>query len=245
MTFTTPPSSAARHLTPVPSTAPVPTTAGPAAAESTVAEGHRTTRAGDVRAFVGAAVQRPSTIGAMAPTGARVARLLATIAPSTREAVVVELGAGTGPVSDAVQDRLRPGSRHLAVELDRDLAEHLRATRPRIDVVQGDAADLRRLLDAAGVGAGEVDAVVSALPWTLFDGSQQERILDQICAVMRPEAAFATISAHPSSFFPAAREFRHRLHERFDEIVVSRTVWRNVPPARVLVCRRPRLRVLP
>ncbi|GGL32915.1 class I SAM-dependent methyltransferase [Planomonospora parontospora] len=230
MTFTTPPSPAARHLTPVPSTGE---------------EERRATRAGDVRAFMGAAVQRPSTIGAMAPTGARVARLLATITPSTREAVVVELGAGTGPVSDAVQDRLRPGSRHLAVELDRDLAEHLRATRPGIDVVQGDAADLRRLLDAAGVGAGEVDAVVSALPWTLFDGSQQERILDQICAVIRPEAAFATISAHPSSLFPAAREFRQRLHERFDEIVVSRTVWRNVPPARVLVCRRPRLRILP
>ncbi|MBG0814853.1 class I SAM-dependent methyltransferase [Planomonospora sp. ID82291] len=239
MTFTTPPSPAARHLVPVPSTAP-----DPAAPESAVARESRTTRSGDVRAFVGAVLQRPSTIGAMAPTGARVARLLATVVPSTREAVVVELGAGTGPVSDAVQDRLRPGSRHLAVELDRDLAEHLRATRPRIDVVQGDAADLRRLLDAAGIGAGEVDAVVSALPWTLFDGPQQERILDQICAVLRPGAAFATISAHPSSLFPAAGEFRRRLHERFDELVVSRTVWRNVPPARVLVCRRPRLRAL-
>ncbi|WP_196438655.1 methyltransferase domain-containing protein [Planomonospora sp. ID67723] len=196
-----------------------------------------------MRAFVSAAVQRPSTIGAMAPTGARLARLLATVVPGARSAVVVELGAGTGPVSDAVQARLRPGSRHLAIEIDRDLADHLRATRPRLDVVHGDAADLRRLLRSVGVG--EVDAVVSALPWTLFDGARQEEILDQICAVLRPDAAFATISAHPSSFFPAAKEFRRRLHERFDEIVASRTVWRNVPPARVLVCRRPKLRALP
>jgi phospholipid N-methyltransferase len=38
----------------------------------------------------------------------------------------------------------------------------------------------------------------------------------------------------------AARRFRRRLRDTFDEVLVSATVWRNLPPAFVYVCRRPR-----
>jgi phosphatidylethanolamine/phosphatidyl-N-methylethanolamine N-methyltransferase len=38
----------------------------------------------------------------------------------------------------------------------------------------------------------------------------------------------------------AARRFRQTLRGAFDEVLVSATVWRNVPPAFVYVCRRPR-----
>jgi phospholipid N-methyltransferase len=45
--------------------------------------------------------------------------------------VVVELGAGTGRVADALQQRLRGAGRHLAVEINPVLAERLAAgTRP-------------------------------------------------------------------------------------------------------------------
>ena len=38
---------------------------------------------------------------------------------------------------------------------------------------------------------------------------------------------------------PAAHRFRARLRGAFEEVLVSATVWRNVPPAFVYVCRRP------
>ena len=40
-----------------------------------------------------------------------------------------------------------------------------------------------------------------------------------------------------------ARRFRALLDEVFDEVLTTRTVWRNLPPAVSYVCRRPRPRV--
>jgi phospholipid N-methyltransferase len=37
----------------------------------------------------------------------------------------------------------------------------------------------------------------------------------------------------------AARRFRAALRATFEEVVISATVWRNLPPAFVYVCRRP------
>jgi phosphatidylethanolamine/phosphatidyl-N-methylethanolamine N-methyltransferase len=37
----------------------------------------------------------------------------------------------------------------------------------------------------------------------------------------------------------AARRFRASLRATFDEVMISATVWRNLPPAFVYVCRRP------
>ncbi|GGS84300.1 methyltransferase [Planobispora rosea] len=194
-------------------------------------------RPGDLGAFISAALRRPATIGAIAPTRAPLARLLAQIVPRTRPAVVVELGAGTGVVSDAISQRLVSGSRQVAVEIDPPLAEHLRTSRPHLEVICGDAAQLRALL--AERGLQRVDAVVSALPWSLLPRGTQAQILAEVTALLRPDAALSTIAAHPAGLAPSARVFRRLLTEQFDEITVSPTIWRNLPPARVLTARRP------
>jgi phosphatidylethanolamine/phosphatidyl-N-methylethanolamine N-methyltransferase len=74
--------------------------------------------------------------------------------PRTHLSTVVELGAGTGTVSDAISERLAPGSRHLAIEIDPPLAARLRARRPDLEVVVGDAADLRAILRERGLDPG-------------------------------------------------------------------------------------------
>jgi phospholipid N-methyltransferase len=40
-----------------------------------------------------------------------------------------------------------------------------------------------------------------------------------------------------------ARRFRSLLRTRFDEVLPTRCVWRNTPPAITYVCRRPKVRV--
>jgi hypothetical protein len=51
------------------------------------------------RAFLAAALRRPATMGAVAPSSERLGAVLASIVPSQGEPVVVELGPGTGAVS--------------------------------------------------------------------------------------------------------------------------------------------------
>jgi phosphatidylethanolamine/phosphatidyl-N-methylethanolamine N-methyltransferase len=189
------------------------------------------------RAFLAAFVRRPATMGAVAPSSARLSAVLTSIVPTAGSPVVVELGPGTGAVSAAIDQRLPPGSRHLAVELDGAMVDYLGRTRPGMEVVHGDARQLGKLLAQRGVT--HVDAVVCGLPWALFDEPTQHAALGEVGDAIGPMGAFSTFAYVSGMALPAARRFRRTLRARFEEVIVSATVWRNVPPAFVYVCRRP------
>ncbi|MCX2730023.1 methyltransferase domain-containing protein [Saccharopolyspora sp. NFXS83] len=198
----------------------------------------------DYRKFAARAARKPGLVGAVAPSSPYLAREMAAVVPRSRPAadertgpVVVELGPGTGALSRAVRDRLPEGGRHLAIELDGGMVEHLRADLPWLEVVQGDAAKLRALLADAGVA--EVDAVISGLPWSIFSAELQRDILSEVGKVLAPGGAFTTFAYVHALGMAGARGFRRRLDGAFDEVLTSRTVWRNVPPARIYTCRRP------
>lgn len=192
------------------------------------------------RAFWAAVVRNPGQVGAIAPTSEAMGELLTRIVPRSGTPTVVELGPGTGAVTGVIDDCLAPGARHLAVELDPDMAAFLQRTHPGLEVIEGDAAKLGMLLAERGVD--RADAVVSGLPWSLFDDWTQAAILDQVADVIGPEGAFTTFAYRHGLLLSAARRFRGVLHETFEEVLVTATVWRNVPPAFVYVCRRPRRR---
>lgn len=189
------------------------------------------------RIFLAALLRNPGQIGAVAPSSERLASLLASVVPRQGAPVVVELGPGTGAISAVIGGRLPAGARHLAVELDPTMAAYLRRTQPGLEVIDGDAASLSGLLAERQVE--RVDAVVSGLPWSLFGHATQRAILDQVGAVIGTGGVFTTFAYLHAMPLAAARRFRRTLHEVFDEVVVSRTVWRNLPPAFGYICRRP------
>jgi phosphatidylethanolamine/phosphatidyl-N-methylethanolamine N-methyltransferase len=190
------------------------------------------------RAFLAAALRRPATMGAIAPSSPRLGAVLASVVPSSGQPVVVELGPGTGAVSAVIAEKLPPGSRHLAVELDPTMVEFLRRTRPELEVVPGNAADLGKLLADRGVTS--VDAIICGLPWALFDDATQTSLLAEISRAIGDTGAFTTFAYLHGMTLTAARRFRRTLRSTFDEVLVTATVWRNLPPAFVYVCRRPR-----
>lgn len=177
-------------------------------------------------------------MGAVVPSSGRLSAVLTSVVPTAGVPVVVELGPGTGAVSAVIDARLPPGAHHLAVELDPAMVGYLRRTRPAMDVIHGDARDLEKLLTERSIA--HVDAVVCGLPWALFDEPTQHTVLGQVGHAIGATGAFATFAYVSGMALPAARRFRATLRERFEEVVVSATVWRNMPPAFVYVCRRPR-----
>ncbi|MEJ2867619.1 methyltransferase domain-containing protein [Actinomycetospora sp. OC33-EN08] len=193
------------------------------------------TAARDLLTFVSSAVRSPGVIGAVAPSGRALCDLLASVAPADVPSTVVELGPGTGVVSQALRRRLPPGSRHVAVELDRSMVGLLRRNLPWLEVLPGDAKDLQELL--ADVGIDHVDAVVSGLPWTLFSRDAQRAIMDQVNRVLVPGGVFTTFAYAHVMNLPTQRRFRELLQESFDEVSVTPIVWRNVPPALAYQCR--------
>lgn len=187
--------------------------------------------------FLRAFLRNPATTGAIAPSSERLARVLASVVPVTGTPTVVELGPGTGAVSAVIARRLPPGARHLAIELDPAMVGHLRRAHPDLEVVPGDARRLPALLAEHGVQ--RADAVVCGLPWALFDATTQTEVLAGISTAIGPTGAFTTFAYLQGMALPAARRFRATLRATFEEVQVTATVWRNLPPAFVYVCRRP------
>ena len=193
------------------------------------------TAARDLMTFLSSAVRSPTVVGAIAPSGRALSDLLASVAPATPSAVVVELGPGTGVVSAALRRRLPAGARPVAVELAPGMVAHLRRTRPWLEVVEGDAIDLQKLL--ADIGVTRADAVISGLPWTLFPAAAQSGIIEQVMRVLGPGAAFTTFAYSHVTRLPTQRRFRELLERSFDDVTVTSTVWRNLPPALAYQCR--------
>lgn len=185
------------------------------------------------------AALRQTQVGAVAPSSARLAAVLATPVPRDGSPTIVELGPGTGAVSNHIAQRISASARYLAIEIDPVMAAWLQAMRRDIEVIEGDAIDLPNILSARGLGSADV--VVSGLPWSLFDAETQAGMLAAIGRSLSPSGCFTTFAYTTGLWLPAARRFARLLREGFDEVVTTAPVWRNLPPAVVYVCRRPRL----
>ncbi|MFI6457503.1 class I SAM-dependent methyltransferase [Streptosporangium amethystogenes] len=186
---------------------------------------------GDTLTFLGAIMRNPQQLGAIAPSSKAVARLAASVVPNTPGAVVVELGAGGGVISDAIRDRLPPGGRQLAVEVNEGMVSHLRRSRPWLEVIAADAGDLGKLLRQAGLS--HADAIVSSLPWTLFEEARQRRILEEISASLVPGGTFSTVTTLTVLPLRRFRHFRGLMEDTFAAVGTLGPIWRNVPPALV------------
>jgi phospholipid N-methyltransferase len=207
----------------------------------TLRPGRDVNGAADRRAFMAVALRNQGVVGAVAPSSPSLAKALTAVVPASGTPVVVELGPGTGSISEAIRRRLAPGSRQLAIDVEPSMVAHLRRAKPWLEVIHGDAVELGALLAAAGVT--RVDAVVSTLPWSLFPGPRQSRILDEIGRVLAPGAAFTTATYLYAMPLPRSRAFRRRLRSAFEEVLTTGPVWRNLPPGMTYVCRRPVLDV--
>jgi phospholipid N-methyltransferase len=164
-------------------------------------------------------------------------RQLTAPLPETGDPVVVELGPGTGVVTDIVRRRLGSRGRHLAVELNPRFAESLARRFPEVEVVCADARVLPELLALRGLRA---DVVLSGLPWAAFRVDCSPSLLHRIAATMTASGVFTQLGYAVTRWAPPARRQMADLHSAFEEVTTSRTVWRNVPPAVVHVARRPR-----
>jgi phosphatidylethanolamine/phosphatidyl-N-methylethanolamine N-methyltransferase len=200
------------------------------------------------RVFLRRVMRDQLTVGAVAPTSRVLARAIVDVVGPLSDRLVVELGAGTGAISSAVGPRRGPGTCHVAIERDPVMLAEIEAVAPWAVRLPGDAVDLAALLAAAGlidtsatgaVVGGGVDVVLCSLPWSYFSDALRARILEQIGRVLAPGAVFATIAYRPTRLTSRSRAFRAELGSVFAEVVTTSTVWANIPPARIYVCRHP------
>lgn len=140
---------------------------------------------------------------------------------------VLELGPGTGAVTEVLLEQGLPPNRLIAVEKSSILAEHLRVRFPGAMVIHGDAMELELLLKKQMPIALPLRVVISSLPLLNFPANCAEAITRGIHAVLGSQGRLVQFSYQILRTNP-------RLLQAF-RLVNSRVVWRNLPPARVSV----------
>jgi phosphatidylethanolamine/phosphatidyl-N-methylethanolamine N-methyltransferase len=147
-----------------------------------------------------------------------------------RAANIVELGAGTGPITERLVAGLGSQHRFVAVENDRAFCRILRRRFPQVDVLEADATQLAKPLAERGID--KIDYVVSGLPTPSLPVRSMIRMWQWLRESLTPGGMFVQITVAPLVY----RGFYDRLFES----VRYRMVWRNVPPGGVYYCSRPR-----
>jgi phosphatidylethanolamine/phosphatidyl-N-methylethanolamine N-methyltransferase len=141
---------------------------------------------------------------------------------------VIEVGPGTGPVTQALIEHGIAEERLVLVEYSAEFVHLLRKRFPKARVIRGDAYALKTTL--AGLIDRPAAAVVSSLPLILKPEAQRISILRQAFDLMAPGAPFVQFTYSVVSPVPLKHgEFTWK---------ASRRIWLNVPPARVWTYRR-------
>jgi phosphatidylethanolamine/phosphatidyl-N-methylethanolamine N-methyltransferase len=178
--------------------------------------------------FIRSWIERPLSTGAVTPSGKMLARTMARYVDPRSTGPVVELGPGTGPVTDALVQAGVDPSRLVLVEFNPAFCRILRARYPEATLVQGDAYGMRRLL--ATLVRQPAAAVVSGLPLITKPITTRLRLIRDAFDLMVPGAPFVQFT------YSVAAPLPKRLGGF--SVEASERIWMNIPPARVWVYRR-------
>ena len=178
--------------------------------------------------FLRSWIEKPLHMGAVMPSSKLLARTMAQYVDVESKGPVVELGPGTGAITNALIEHGVDQKRLVLVEYNPGFCALLRDRYPHAKVVQGDAYKLRdslwKVLDVPA------SAVVSGLPLVTKPMLTRLKLMRDAFVALAPGAPFVqfTYSVAP----PIPKSLPGVSTE------ASERIWMNLPPARVWVYRK-------
>ena len=173
-------------------------------------------------------VKHPGMVGSIIPSSSALVNKVLAPVDWGRVKLFVEYGPGVGTFTLPILDRLPANAELIAIDLNPDFTDFLRreVRDPRLRVVRGSAADVRRIV--ADLGHAKADYVLSGLPFSTLPEGVGDQIAAETAAVLAPDGAFLVyqVSGKVAEFlgphFP-------RIDRGFE--------WRNIPPMKLFWAR--------
>lgn len=164
----------------------------------------------------------PLQMGSIVPSSRALCDRIVRQVRRKGDEMILELGAGTGVVSNALLASGVPPERLCVVEIVPAMADHLRRMLPGVLVIEGDARELSSLLPARW--HGNIGTVVCGIPLVLLPKPMQRSFIDAIESVA-PGRGFLHFSYCVTSPLAA----------RHHALTAKREAWTplNFPPASV------------
>ncbi|MES2752994.1 MAG: rRNA adenine N-6-methyltransferase family protein [Pseudomonadota bacterium] len=177
--------------------------------------------------FLRSWIEKPLHMGAVMPSGKVLARTMARYVDTHSSAPVIELGPGTGAITDALIAHGVAEKRLLLVEFDPGFCALLRERYPQATVIQGDAYNLDQTLSELKEPAA---AMVSGLPLVTRPMMIRMKLMRDAFLKLEPGAPFIQFTY---SVAPPIPKSLPGIHTQ-----ASERIWMNLPPARVWVYRK-------
>ncbi|WP_324132586.1 class I SAM-dependent methyltransferase [Bosea sp. (in: a-proteobacteria)] len=184
---------------------------------------------GDEARFIKSWIDNPARTGSVTPSSPALARRMASFVDPALPGPVIEIGPGTGPVTEALIERGIAEERLILVEYSPDFCALLRKRFPRATVIEGDAYALSKTL--VGHLNDKAIAVVSSLPLFNQPPAMRSALAKEAFTLLIDGAPFIQFTYSVVS--PVPRKGSGL------KAFVSDWVLRNIPPARVWVYRQP------
>jgi len=174
--------------------------------------------------FIKGLIARPKNVAAITPSSPALARAIAEQVDPSIDGDVLELGPGTGVVTEALVERGLAPQRIIAIEYDPDFAEMVAERCPGVRVLRGDAFNFPKL-----TGETQFAAIVSGLPLLTHPMGERLALLETALLHLKPGAPFVQLSygTHPPVPAPEGVTLKR-----------AALVLMNLPPARVWTYRR-------
>ncbi|MHC5538236.1 methyltransferase domain-containing protein [Singulisphaera rosea] len=169
-------------------------------------------------------------MASLAPSSPWLSRTTVRNVPWATTRILVELGAGTGPITKVIAEKAHPDCKVIVLERDADFARLLRERfqgRPNFEVIEGDVRDLAEMLSARGIP--QVDYIISGLPVPSFPKDLQLDLFRVVKKVLAPSGTYNQITELPWVYLRFYRKHFDHVDFVFEP--------RNLPPAGAYFCR--------
>ena len=177
--------------------------------------------------FLRSWIEKPLHMGAVMPSSKVLARTVARYVDPHSDGPVIELGPGTGAITDALIAHGVAEKRLVLVEYDPGFCALLRERYPQATVIQGDAYNLDQTLADWKEPAA---AMVSGLPLVTKPMLVRLKLMRDAFQKMEAGAPFIQFTYSVAPPIPKSLPGVHTQ--------ASERIWMNLPPARVWVYRK-------
>jgi phospholipid N-methyltransferase len=185
----------------------------------------------DFALFLGKFLKQGTAIASLAPSSQWLSGTTVRNIDWDQCKLIVELGAGTGPITRVLAEKARPGCRVLVLERDPDFCRLLRqrfGARADFEIIEGDARDLAGMLAVRGIH--QADHIISGLPVPSFPRELRHSLFRVVAQTLKPEGTFNQITELPWVYLGFYRKYFEDVRFVFEP--------RNLPPAGAYFCRR-------
>lgn len=167
----------------------------------------------------------PSTVGSICPSSSALAFSLVAAAPSDKDGLMIDLGAGSGIVTEQLLKAGIPAERIIAIEKSPGFSGAFAKRCPQVPLSIGDARDLEDIIFHSQ-GDCRINAIISSLPLKSIPKSIVAEIMCEIQTVLQKRGGI--LIQYTYAIWSC-----HSLRRYGFKPCCSQIVMGNLPPAKI------------